>query len=157
MEPQIQSVDILLQMGEITNKLGTIEIDILPLEPTDDEAGVKVRIDTPSISAGLRALADAVDARALAAAEERKQQEARITLLVGTMRDATEWMREREIPRRELGRTIFAASSEGVMRGRRGPVAIVYIGDPRRRQTAIETDNVRDAIFINQSTPKDGQ
>lgn len=80
-------------------------------------------------------------------------------LLVAANRQmAVEFCRQRKLPITEIGRTVFTTSmDEGALRGRRGPVEMVYgfdddprpFKDPGRRYTAQELEHMQVAVMLN--------
>lgn len=74
----------------------------------------------------------------------------KIVLVVGTRRHAIEWMREAGIDESLFDRRVFASSTaENFGLGRKGPVLIVR-PDPDYVSQAVDSNAVRDAIFLNQ-------
>lgn len=79
-------------------------------------------------------------------------------LIAANRQMAVEFCRQRELPVVEIGRTVFTTSmDEGALRGRRGPVELVYgfdddprpFKDPERLYTTKELDMMRDARYLN--------
>lgn len=68
-----------------------------------------------------------------------------ILLWVGTARERDDWAKERLMDRRE----ILLASTPETMRGRRGPVKVIWTGNPRYTLNGYELDNLRTARYIN--------
>ena len=85
--------------------------------------------------------------------------EPRLYLLVaGTRQMAVEFCRQRKLATSEIGRTVFTTSmDESVLRGRRGPVEMVYGFDddprpfksPDRAYTSQELEHMRTAGWLN--------
>lgn len=79
-------------------------------------------------------------------------------LIAANRQMAVEFCRQRELPVVEIGRTVFTTSmDESVLRGRRGPVELVYgfdddprpFRDPDRAYTTKELDMMRYARQLN--------
>lgn len=59
-----QTARVILSIGEIMNEIGSFEIELVP-SSVSDSGDVVARIETPGLTAGLRHLADTIDALAL--------------------------------------------------------------------------------------------
>lgn len=79
-------------------------------------------------------------------------------LIAANRQMAVEFCRQRKLPIAEIGRTVFTTSmDEGALRGRRGPVELVYgfdddprpFKDPGRAYTPREREHMEVAYQLN--------